>query len=187
MDTAAGTGGADTGYAIPINAAMAAERQITGRQQGQGISLGVDGFLGVIVGPGTARSPVAQQAQERSIAAGAAARRAHPAASPPQEDVTTPATIAPVPAGALVVGVLCGTGAATAGIAAGDVITAANGHQVESARRADRHRGRVPAGYRGVGHLGQHGRGRADLADPARPGPGRLNPLRCPAFPVSAA
>ena len=38
VDTAAGTGGADTGYAIPINAAMAAERQITGRQPGQGIS-----------------------------------------------------------------------------------------------------------------------------------------------------
>jgi S1-C subfamily serine protease len=40
--------------------------------------------------------------------------------------------IAPVPAGALVVGVLCGTGAATAGIGQGDVITAADGHQVES-------------------------------------------------------
>jgi S1-C subfamily serine protease len=31
-----------------------------------------------------------------------------------------------------VVGVLCGTGAATAGIAAGDVITTADGHQVQS-------------------------------------------------------
>ena len=30
------------------------------------------------------------------------------------------------------VGVLCGTGAATAGIAAGDVITVADGRQVES-------------------------------------------------------
>ncbi len=64
-----GTGGAGIGYAIPINTAMAAERQITGGQPGQGISLGVDGFLGVIVGSGTARSPVAQRAQERSVAA----------------------------------------------------------------------------------------------------------------------
>jgi S1-C subfamily serine protease len=31
-----------------------------------------------------------------------------------------------------VVGVLCGTGAATAGITAGDVITTADGHQVQS-------------------------------------------------------
>jgi S1-C subfamily serine protease len=132
VDTAAGTGGAGIGYAIPISTAMAAERQITGRRRGDGISLGVDGFLGVIVGPGTARSPVAQRAQERSTAAGAAPASGAPGCVPTQDDVTTPATIAPAPAGALVVGVLCGTGAATAGIVAGDVITIADGHQVES-------------------------------------------------------
>jgi S1-C subfamily serine protease len=132
VDTAAGTGGAETGYAIPIDAAMAAERQIAGRQPGQGISLGVDGFLGVIVGSGTARSPAVQQAQERSVLPGAPRPSSAPRCVPTQEDVGVPATIAPVPVGALVVGVLCGTGAATAGIAAGDVITTANGHQVES-------------------------------------------------------
>jgi S1-C subfamily serine protease len=133
VDTAAGTSGADTGYAIPINNAMAAERQITGRQQGQGISLGVGGFLGVIVGSGTAHSPAVQQAQERSVAAGAANSSNSPRCIPTQEAVTSPATIAPAPVGALVVGVLCGTGAATAGIAPGDVITTADGHQVQSA------------------------------------------------------
>jgi S1-C subfamily serine protease len=133
VDTAAGTGGADIGYAIPINAAMAAERQITGRRQGRGISLGVEGFLGVIVGSGTARSPVAQRAQERGTAAGAVAPSSASGCVPTQEDVRTLSTIAPAPAGALVVGVLCGTGAATAGIVAGDVITVAGGHQVESA------------------------------------------------------
>jgi S1-C subfamily serine protease len=132
VDTAAGTGGAGIGYAIPINTAMAAERQITARRHGEGISLGVDGFLGVIVGSGTARSPVAQRAQERSTAAGAAPASSAPGCAPTQDDVTTPATIAPASAGALVVGVLCGTGAATAGIVAGDVITGAGGHQVES-------------------------------------------------------
>jgi S1-C subfamily serine protease len=131
VDTAAGTGGADTGYAIPINGAMAAERQITSRRPGQGVSLGVDGFLGVIVGAGTARSPAAQQEQERSI-------RTNSAASPgtgcvlTEGEASTPVTIAPAPAGALVVSVLCGTGAATAGIAAGDVITAVDGQQVGS-------------------------------------------------------
>jgi S1-C subfamily serine protease len=133
VDTAAGTGGANTGYAIPINAAMAAVRQITGRHPGQGISLGVNGFLGVIVGSGTARSPAAQQAQERSVVAGAANPSTSPGCVPTRGAVTTPKTIAPVPAGALVIGVLCGTGAATAGIAAGDVITTADGHQVQSA------------------------------------------------------
>ncbi len=111
---------------------MAAERQITGGRPGQGVSLGVDGFLGVIVGQGAARSPAAQQAQERSTAAGAARPSRASGCVPTRGDVATPAAIAPVPAGALVVGVLCGTGAATAGIVAGDVITAAGGHMVES-------------------------------------------------------
>jgi len=130
VDTAAGTGGAETGYAIPINAAMAAEREITTRQVVQGVSLGVDGFLGVIVAPGTESSPAGQQSQERDVvtAAGDSSRCVST-----QQDVTVPATIAPVPAGALVVGVLCGTGAATAGIGAGDVITTADGHEIESA------------------------------------------------------
>jgi len=132
VDTAAGTDGAGTGYAIPINAAMTAERQITGRRQGQGISLGVDGFLGVIVGSGTARSPVAQKARERSIGTGAAGPSGASGCVLTQADATAPASIATAPAGALVLGVLCGTGAATAGIAAGDVITAADGRQVES-------------------------------------------------------
>lgn len=132
VDTAAGTGGAETGYAIPINAAMAAERQIARRQPGQGISLGVGGFLGVIVGSGTDRSPAVQQAQERSVVAGAANASNSPGCVPTQADVTTPATIAPVPVGALVVSVLCGTGAATAGIVPGDVITNADGRQVQS-------------------------------------------------------
>jgi S1-C subfamily serine protease len=130
VDTAAGTGGAETGYAIPINAAMTAEREITTRQLGQGVSLGVDGFLGVIVAPGTESSPAVQQSRERGVvtATGGSSR-----CIPAQQDVTVPATIAPVPAGALVVGVLCGTGAATAGIGAGDVITTADGHEIASA------------------------------------------------------
>ena len=132
IDTAAGADGADTGYAIPIDDAMAAERQITGQRHDQGITSGMDGFLGVIVGSGAARSPVVQQAQERSVAPGATALPNAAGCLPDQEDVRTPAKIAPAPVGALVVGVLCGTGAAAAGIAAGDVITAADGYRVES-------------------------------------------------------
>ncbi len=69
-------------------------------------------------------------------------------------------------AGALVIGVLCGTGAATAGIAAGDVITAADGHQVESAGALTAIVTGVPAGHAGVGHLGQRSGAHADLDDP---------------------
>jgi S1-C subfamily serine protease len=132
VDTAAGTDGASTGYAIPINAAMAAERLITAGRPEQGVSLGVGGFLGVIVGSGTVRSPAAQQGQERNAAGGTAARLEAPGCIPTQDDVAIPAKIAPVPAGALVVGVLCDTGAATAGMAPGDVITAVDGRPVDS-------------------------------------------------------
>jgi hypothetical protein len=82
VDTAAGAGGADTGYAIPIDAAMAAERQITGRGQGQGISLGVDGFLGVIVGSGAARSPLCRRPKNVASERVRLTLPAHPDASP---------------------------------------------------------------------------------------------------------
>jgi S1-C subfamily serine protease len=131
VDTAAGMGASATGYAIPINAAMAAERQITAGRPGPGVSLGIDGFLGVIVGSSTARSPAAQQSQEHVSGTGAASSSTA-SCVPTQGEAVMPATIAPAAAGALVVGVLCGTGAATAGIVAGDVITAAGGQQVVS-------------------------------------------------------
>jgi S1-C subfamily serine protease len=132
VDTAAGTGGTATGYAIPINTAIAVERQIAARRLGPGISLGVDGFLGAILGPGTASSPVKQRAAELSDGTAMAGRDGPPACVSTRDSATVPASIAPVRAGALVLGVLCGTGAAAAGIAAGDVITAAAGRRVAS-------------------------------------------------------
>jgi S1-C subfamily serine protease len=131
MDTAAGTGGSATGYAIPIDTAIAAERQIAAGHRGPGVSLGVGGFLGAIVGSGTASSPVAQRTAEFG-GAGTAARSAPVPCVITRGGATAPAAIAPARAGALVIGVLCGTGAATAGIAAGDVITAAGGRRVAS-------------------------------------------------------
>ncbi len=136
VDTAAGTGGPDngtgTGYAIPINIALAAERQIAAGRPGPGISLGVDGFLGVVVGSGTSRSPVAQQEHGRHRRTGASATAAQASCVPTRQAASAPAAIAPARVGALVDGVLCGTGAAAAGIASGDVITAADGRPVDS-------------------------------------------------------
>jgi S1-C subfamily serine protease len=132
VDTAAGTGGTATGYAIPIDIAIAAERKIAAGHLGPGISLGVGGFLGAIVGSGTASSPVEQRAAELGGGTGAAARPAPATCVTTRGGATVPAAIAPARAGALVIGVLCGTGAATAGITAGDVITAADGRRVAS-------------------------------------------------------
>jgi S1-C subfamily serine protease len=145
VDTAAGTGTTATGYAIPINAALAAERQITKGHAGNGITRGTAGFLGVVVSSGSARSLAAQRARARGggtqTAAYVTASSPVTAASPASTEscvgtadaARPPAAIAPAHAGALVAGVLCGTGAAAAGIAAGDVITAADGRPVASA------------------------------------------------------
>jgi S1-C subfamily serine protease len=132
VDTAAGTGDAATGYAIPINAAMSAMRQITARQQGDGISLGVGGFLGVVVGSGASRSPAIQREQEQGSRTGGGAPSSATGCAATQATVSVPARIAPASAGALVDGVLCGTGAAAAGIVPGDVITAADGRPIGS-------------------------------------------------------
>jgi S1-C subfamily serine protease len=132
VDTAAGTGGGGAGYAIPINAAMAAERQITLGRPAPGIALGVGGFLGVIIPSSSAPSPRAQAAEEQSLGT-------DPAGSPPQigclpteAGAGVPDSVAPVDSGALVDGVLCGTGAEAAGISAGDVIITADGRSVSS-------------------------------------------------------
>lgn len=130
MDTAAGTEGASTGYAIPINVAIAAERQIIEGRPGPGISLGVDGFLGVVVGSSRSSSPSLQRAQGHGRGTGAADSAGGCAST--KADVLAPAAIAPARAGALVIGVLCGTGAASAGIVSGDVITEAAGRRIGS-------------------------------------------------------
>jgi S1-C subfamily serine protease len=132
MDTAAGTDGAAPGYAIPINAALAAARQIAAGQPGPGIVLGIGGFLGAIVGSTTAPSPQAQAAQQKSLQPASAGSPARPGCLPTEAAPPVPAVVAPAPAGALVDAVLCGSPAAMAGIVAGDVITSADGRSVSS-------------------------------------------------------
>ena len=132
MDTAAGTGGSEAGYAIPIDTAMAAERQITRGRPAPGIALGVGGFLGVIIPSSSAASPRAQVAEERSLGTDAADSAPQIGCLPTEVGVGVPDSVAPVDSGALVDGVLCGTGADAAGISAGDVIITADGRTVSS-------------------------------------------------------
>jgi S1-C subfamily serine protease len=136
VDTAAGTGDAATGYAIPINTALAAERQIAAGHRGPGVTLGTRGFLGVIVGPGGSRSPKAQKTPARAERT-VAARTPTASCLPTTGHTPTPTATAPGASGVLVLGVLCGTGAATAGIAPGDLITAVNGRHVASPAALD--------------------------------------------------
>ena len=69
VDTAAGTGTSPAGYAIPIDAAMAVERQIASGRAAPGITLGTGGFLGVVVTSTASPSPQAQARQEQRLAA----------------------------------------------------------------------------------------------------------------------
>ena len=131
MDTAAGTDGAAPGYAIPVNTVLAAAQQIAAGRSGPGIALGTQGFLGVVVPSSTAASPRAQAARERSLHT-APYSKAWAGCLPTETGGSVPAKVAPAQSGALVDGVLCGSAAATAGIAAGDVITFANGRPVSS-------------------------------------------------------
>jgi S1-C subfamily serine protease len=131
VDTAAGTGTSPAGYAIPIDAAMAVEQQIASGRAAPGITLGTGGFLGVVVTSTASPSPQAQARQEQRLAA-PGARPSQASCLDTEAGAGVPTAIAPARSGALVDGVLCGTGAAQAGIAPGDVITAAAGHLVSS-------------------------------------------------------
>jgi S1-C subfamily serine protease len=132
VDTAAGTGGAEAGYAIPINTAMSAERRIAAGRPSPGIVLGVGGFLGVIVPSTTAASPQAQAAEERSLGTAAVGSASPIGCLPTEAGAGVPVAVAPVNSGALVDGVLCGTAADAAGLTAGDVIITADGRAVSS-------------------------------------------------------
>jgi S1-C subfamily serine protease len=132
VDTAAGAGGPEAGYAIPINTAISAERQIVSGRPSPGIVIGVGGFLGVIVPSTTAPSPQAQAAEERSLGTDPAGSTPQTGCLPTEAGAGVPAAVAPVNSGALVDGVLCGTAADAAGLTAGDVIITADGHAVSS-------------------------------------------------------
>ena len=143
MDTAAATGSfsngqpSDVGFAIPINRALSIARQIIAGDASSSVTIGATGFLGVLVPAGKA-SQVADPAQQQSlqIAADEAGDGGVPPPSsgpnclPNNQDSGIPAQVAGASSGALVLGALCGTPSAIAGLVPGDVITSVDGHAV---------------------------------------------------------
>jgi S1-C subfamily serine protease len=149
--TAAGAGSPGIGYAIPIGNAIAAARQITAARAAPGVTTRPRGFLGVVLAAGAVHGPGAGTASAASAAASAASgpgtasapagahatsatgsSPAAPGCAPTIGAARLPRGDAPTRAGAKLYGVLCGTGAAAAGLRAGDVITAAAGRPVTS-------------------------------------------------------
>ncbi|HUN34990.1 MAG TPA: trypsin-like peptidase domain-containing protein [Trebonia sp.] len=132
MITAAGTSPPNAGYAIPINYALAAARLIAVGRPAPGVIIGPRAFLGIVTagapGPGAQRRASGLSSPQGPPPAAAGT----PACLQTATAATLPGHTAPARSGALVYGVLCGTGADAAGLAAGDVITSADGRPVTS-------------------------------------------------------
>jgi S1-C subfamily serine protease len=142
MDTAASSGsignqgGSSVGFAIPINKALSIAHRIINGQGSATIKIGPSGFIGVLV-PSDKASTLSSPAQQQQQQAG---QQSGNGGFPPSghrclandQNAGVPQTIAPVGSGTLILGTLCGTPAASAGIIAGDVITGVDGHAVTS-------------------------------------------------------
>jgi S1-C subfamily serine protease len=145
IDTAAGGSKVYSGYAIPINQALAIASQIAAGHGDSSIKIGLPAFLGALVPDSSSSDPRRQASQEQQHAKSTSGSSGGGSSSPSGpsgignvsgSDCSTgdtevvPASIAPARSGALVDGVLCGTVAASAGIFAGDVITSIGGRAV---------------------------------------------------------
>jgi len=126
--------GSTMGYAIPINTALSIAREIAAGHGSSTIQIGLPGFLGVLVPQSNSSNPQQQAQQQQGQGSGFGGFGGTGGGSQSCVNSATsnsvPATIAPASSGALIDNVLCGSAAATAGLGAGDVITAVNGQAV---------------------------------------------------------
>jgi S1-C subfamily serine protease len=130
------------GFAIPIDTALAIARQISAGDASSTVVIGYPPFIGIYIGKGTSTSPQAQaQAQEEQgggggFGGGNGFGNSGPGSTPgcytSDGNLVTPSPIASVSSGTLVLGTICGSPAATAGLTAGAVITEVNGQTVGS-------------------------------------------------------
>jgi S1-C subfamily serine protease len=150
MDTAGSSVGltqqaTPAGFAIPIDTALSVARQIAAGHASSVISIGYPPFLGIFIGSGTSGNPHAQaqqQEQQNGFGDGFGGLGgfgglfgpppAPPACYTSNTGLTVPSSIAPVSAGTLVDGTICGSPAAAAGMTGGSVITGVNGKPTPS-------------------------------------------------------
>jgi S1-C subfamily serine protease len=144
MNTAAnsqniGANGTDQGFSIPIDRALLIARQIAAGHGTSTIQIGQPAFIGIAIAsdpksnaPSSASSPQAQLGQLQQLARGYSGINSSGRCLASETANPVPHSIAPAKSGALIAGVFCNAPAANAGAAAGDVITAVNGHAVTS-------------------------------------------------------
>jgi S1-C subfamily serine protease len=136
---------AAAGFAIPINTALSVAREIAAGHASSTISIGYPPFIGIYVGQGTSSDPQ-QQAQEQQQqndngfggfgggngfgGNGSTGNGQGQSCYTNDSDLPVPDTIAQVSSGTLVIGTICASPAADAGVTAGSVITGVSGQAV---------------------------------------------------------
>jgi S1-C subfamily serine protease len=148
MDTAGqsvsfGQQASPTGFAIPINTALAVASQIAAGHASSTISIGYPPFIGIYVAQGASSNPqvqAQQQAQSEGNPFGGLGGFGGyvPPCYTSNADLQIPSQIAPVNSGTLVDGVICGSPAAAAGMTGGTVITAVDGKTVGAPNQLQR-------------------------------------------------
>jgi S1-C subfamily serine protease len=125
---------APAGFAIPINTALSVARQIAGGHASSTVTIGYPAFVGIFIGSGSSSSPQAQAQQEeqQNGGAGSGGTGSGAACYTSNANLAVPSVIAPVGSGTLIIGTICGSPAASAGMTGGAVITAVNGQAVGS-------------------------------------------------------
>jgi S1-C subfamily serine protease len=145
------------GFAIPIAKALSVVHQISAGQASSTIVIGYPPFIGVYIGQGTNSSPQAQAEQQEGNGAGggsgnggfgnggfggsgsggsggsgsgSSGSSGSQSCYTSDATLTVPSTIAPASSGTLVIGTICGSPAAAAGLTAGSVITGVNGQTI---------------------------------------------------------
>ena len=120
--SSSGSGGS-LGFAIPINSALAIARQIASGQACATVHIGLPGFLGVQVAQSDSSDPHQQAADEAQTGRNGQTGAGINSCSTGGQRAGVPVHIAPIAAGALIVGVVCDSAANSAGMVPGDVIT----------------------------------------------------------------
>ena len=134
-----------SGFAIPINTALSVAGEITAGHASSTIVVGYPPFIGIYVGQGTDSNPQDQAAQEQQQNNGfgngngngfgngfSNGNGGSQGCYNSDANLSVPSTIASVNSGTLVIGTICGSPAATAGLTAGSVVTGVNGQAVGS-------------------------------------------------------
>jgi S1-C subfamily serine protease len=127
--SSSGSGGS-LGFAIPINSALAIARQIASGHPSATVHIGLPGFLGVQVAQSDSSDPKQQAADEAQAGRNGRTGAGINSCSTGGQRASVPVHVAPIAAGALIVGVVCDSAAQSAGMVPGDVITSVNGQPV---------------------------------------------------------